>query len=69
MTFDSFGFYFNSANPSLTKWFSYNLALYVSGAVTDPAFPRALKFTFKLYDSRGVFKDGQTFTHIVYLGD
>jgi hypothetical protein len=31
--------------------------------------PRAIKFTFTLYDSRGVFKEGQTFTHIVYLGD
>jgi prepilin-type N-terminal cleavage/methylation domain-containing protein len=32
-------------------------------------WPKALKFTFTLYDSRGVFKDGQTFTHIVYIGD
>jgi prepilin-type N-terminal cleavage/methylation domain-containing protein len=32
-------------------------------------FPKALKFTFTLYDSNGVFKDGKTFTHIVYLND
>ncbi|MGA2172692.1 MAG: prepilin-type N-terminal cleavage/methylation domain-containing protein [Sedimentisphaerales bacterium] len=32
-------------------------------------WPPAIKFTFTLYDSRGVFKDGQTFTHIVYLGE
>jgi prepilin-type N-terminal cleavage/methylation domain-containing protein len=32
-------------------------------------WPRAIKFTFTLYDSQGVFKDGQTFTHIVYIGD
>ncbi len=32
-----------------------------------PGLGRALKFTFKLYDSRGIFKDGKTFTHIVYL--
>lgn len=32
-------------------------------------FPKALKFTFTLYDSKGVFKDGRTFTHIVYLND
>jgi prepilin-type N-terminal cleavage/methylation domain-containing protein len=32
-------------------------------------WPKAIKFTFTLYDSRGVFKEGQTFTHIVYLGD
>ena len=37
---------------------------------TLPVFSwRAMKFTFTLYDSRGIFKDGQTFTHIVYLGD
>ncbi len=28
---------------------------------------RALKFTFTLYDSRGLVKGGRTFTHIVYL--
>jgi type II secretory pathway pseudopilin PulG len=32
-------------------------------------WPRALKFTFKLYDSRGILKEGRLFTHIVYLGD
>jgi prepilin-type N-terminal cleavage/methylation domain-containing protein len=32
-------------------------------------WPKALKFTFTLYDSRGIFKQGQTFTHIVYLGE
>jgi prepilin-type N-terminal cleavage/methylation domain-containing protein len=29
---------------------------------------RAFKFTFMLYDSKGVIKNGRTFTHIVYLG-
>jgi len=29
----------------------------------------AFKFTFTLYDSKGVLEDGKTFTHIVYLGD
>jgi len=28
---------------------------------------RAFKFTFTLYDSRGVIRNGRTFTHIVYL--
>ncbi len=32
-----------------------------------PGLGRALKFTFTLYDSRGVLKEGRTFTHIVYL--
>lgn len=34
-----------------------------------PGLGRALKFTFTLYDSKGVIKGGRTFTHIVYLGD
>jgi prepilin-type N-terminal cleavage/methylation domain-containing protein len=32
-------------------------------------WPKALKFTFTLYDSRRMFPQGQTFSHIVYLGD
>ena len=32
-----------------------------------PGFGRALKFTFTLYDSKGIIKQGRTFTHIVYL--
>jgi prepilin-type N-terminal cleavage/methylation domain-containing protein len=32
-------------------------------------YPIAFKFTFTLYDSKGVIKQGRTFTHIVYLGD
>ena len=32
-----------------------------------PGLGRALKFSFTLYDSKGVIKEGRTFTHIVYL--
>lgn len=32
-------------------------------------YPQALKFTFTLYDSKGIIKDGKTFTHIVYMGE
>ena len=32
-------------------------------------WPKALKFTFTLYDSKAVIKGGRTFTHIVYLDD
>ena len=32
-----------------------------------PGLGRALKFTFTLYDTRGLIKGGRTFTHIVYL--
>ncbi len=31
--------------------------------------PLAFKFTFTLYDSKGIIERGREFTHIVYLGD
>jgi prepilin-type N-terminal cleavage/methylation domain-containing protein len=34
-----------------------------------PGLGRALKFTFTLYDSKGILKEGRTFTYIVYLDD
>lgn len=34
-----------------------------------PGLGRALKFTFTLYDSKGIIKEGREFTHIVYIGD
>jgi prepilin-type N-terminal cleavage/methylation domain-containing protein len=34
-----------------------------------PGLGRALKFTFTLYDSRGLIRNGRTFTHIVTLDD
>jgi hypothetical protein len=43
------------------------------GSVTEgnfnaiPGLGRALKFTFTLFDSKGVIKQGRTFTHIVHL--
>jgi hypothetical protein len=40
----------------------------VIGWPTD-LYPRAFKFTFTLYDSKGVIKEGREFTHIVYLGE
>jgi four helix bundle protein len=33
-----------------------------------PGLGRAFKFTFTLYDSKGIIKNGRTFTHIVFLG-
>ncbi len=55
---DEFGYCFNMpGGDGLNDWISW---------VGSP-LPKALKFTFTLYDSIGVFKDGKTFTHIVYL--
>ncbi|MHB0945676.1 MAG: prepilin-type N-terminal cleavage/methylation domain-containing protein [Sedimentisphaerales bacterium] len=31
-------------------------------------FPEAIKFTFTLYDSKGIIKTGRRFEHIVYIG-
>lgn len=31
-------------------------------------YPIAFKFSFTVYDSKGIIKQGRTFTHIVYLG-
>ncbi|MBW8036285.1 MAG: hypothetical protein FVQ79_11805 [Planctomycetes bacterium] len=47
--------------------------VYPNSSVTEanfnsiPGLGKAFKFTFTLYDSQGVFPDGKTFTHIVYL--
>ena len=30
-------------------------------------YPKAFRFTFTLYDSKGILEEGKTFTHIVYL--
>jgi type II secretory pathway pseudopilin PulG len=32
-------------------------------------YPIAFKFTFTLYDSKAVIKEGREFTHVVYIGD
>jgi hypothetical protein len=52
-----FGYFFNmQGGVSIANW-------------TDQSAygPRALKFTFKLYDSKGIIRNGRTFTHIIYL--
>jgi prepilin-type N-terminal cleavage/methylation domain-containing protein len=36
--------------------------------ITMSVPPRAIKFEFTLYDSRGIIKKGRTFSHIVLLG-
>jgi prepilin-type N-terminal cleavage/methylation domain-containing protein len=74
---DRFGVYFNIPNGSsfsVGGWWWYpigdNNVKYKSG-VSFPSdfYPKAIKFTFRLYDSKGVIKEGRTFTHIVYIGD
>jgi prepilin-type N-terminal cleavage/methylation domain-containing protein len=75
-----FGLYLNSAAPTApanSLWVPYSgvRGYYYPdpsnpvNTAPKPTYPQALKFAFTIFDSRGVFKDGQTFTHIVYLGD
>ncbi|MBU1259587.1 MAG: hypothetical protein KJ757_03435 [Planctomycetes bacterium] len=45
--------------PYLAFWSPFN--------PTD--WPMALKFTFTLYDSKGILKTGRRFEHIVYIGN
>jgi len=65
-----FAVYFNIPAPDITDtdWYRINNAEYQSGQMFAPDFfPAAIKFTFTLYDSKGVIRDGMEFSHIVYL--
>jgi len=64
-----FGVSFNT--PELPSgWFRIEDGI-VERRIGDPFptdfFPDALKFTFRLYDSKGIIKEVRYFTHIVYL--
>jgi hypothetical protein len=74
---DEFGVYFNIPNGySFGDWYLIGDSdvEYRSGDYfLSDFYPKAIKFTFRLYDSKGIIKEdnraGRTFTHIVYLGD
>ena len=61
----SFGVYFNVG--SITGWDSIGSIGQQYRENNAEFFPQALKFTFKLYDSKGIIKGGMEFSHIVYL--
>jgi hypothetical protein len=67
--FDTFGAFFNIPNSwQINYWAPPDLLRYNATAKFPLGFyPKVLKFTFTLYDSKNVLKAGQTFTHIVYL--
>jgi prepilin-type N-terminal cleavage/methylation domain-containing protein len=48
----------NSGNPYTAFWTPFN----------QSSWPKALKFTFMLYDSKRILKGGRRFEHIVYIG-
>jgi len=66
-----FGSYFNlQQQPTIADW--HPMGIIESNVQkiflkTDAGLPKALKFTFRIYDSKGIIKGGRTFTHIVYL--
>lgn len=68
--FNAFGTFFNIPTDQINYWGPIYDMMYNSTANFSADFyPKALKFTFTLYDSKGIIKNGRTFTHIVYLGD
>jgi hypothetical protein len=62
-------FYVTAFNNSQGDTANYSYSRVISGSrvYTSLPFTKAFKFIFTLYDSNGVFKDGKTFTYIVYI--
>ncbi len=69
----AFGIYLNlpgGLDPiAFPNWFKPDFAAGSLHSFGPRFFPDALKFTFTLHDSKGFVRQGQTFTHIVYLDD
>jgi len=67
--FDVFGVFFNIPNGSQRNYWGIASRMRYNPTNKFPYgfYPEALKFTFTLYDSKGIIKQGRTFTHIVYL--
>ncbi|MFC1676853.1 PilW family protein [Planctomycetota bacterium] len=69
----AFGALFNVAsggfNNDYGPWEQLSLIKYKTGDNFAGFYPKALKFTFRLYDSAGIIEGGREFTHIVYIGE
>jgi len=59
--------WFVTYSPTLGLLTKPQIEASFSGGI--PGIGKMLKFTFTLYDSRGFFPEGRTFTHIVYLDE
>ncbi|MDD5063152.1 MAG: prepilin-type N-terminal cleavage/methylation domain-containing protein [Phycisphaerae bacterium] len=58
--------------PDLSKNFNDwrpNNSDVIAGWAGEALIPIAFKFTFTLYDSKAIIKEGRKFTHIVYVGN
>ena len=68
MTQDQIGVFFEMpGGTSYVNWFPIQSCGTNGVAFKSTFYPAALKFTFTLKDSNGIFADGKTFTHIVYI--
>jgi prepilin-type N-terminal cleavage/methylation domain-containing protein len=74
--FNALGTFFNIATGQINYWGPVSDMIYAYDSTNNSNktfaadfYPKALKFTFTLYDSKGIIEDGRVFTHIVYLGD
>ena len=57
---------YNLIEVAIPPWSSFYRAIWMP-STPKRYWPKALKFTFTLYDSKGILEKGRTFTHIVYL--
>ncbi len=63
-------FFYMPGNVRLPEIFHVGQLPYSTTNGFSPNFyPDALRFTFTIHDSKGVYAEGRIFTHIVYLGD
>ena len=74
--FHALGTFFNIATGQINYWgpisdmiYAYDFTNNSNKTFAADFYPKALKFTFTLHESKGIIKGGRTFTHIVYLGD
>jgi type II secretory pathway pseudopilin PulG len=69
--FSKFGVHFNlDKGTGIGDWHDVDRLKYRGGNTFPSGFyPDALKFTFTVYDSKGILKNGRKFTHVVYLED
>ncbi len=65
-----FGLLVPSENPYIEPELDTSTYTAIWAPTTPKQYwPKALKFTFTLYDSKGIIENGRRFTHIVYVGN
>lgn len=68
MNRDLFGIYFNMpGGETLTEWFPVSAGRTTTIPFSPSFFPKAIKITFTVHDTKGMFPDGKVFTQIVTI--